>query len=92
MKTTIDLPDDLYKSVKVRAAQEGSTVREIVIEGLRLRLHSEHGQLHATDSSLRESQHFSVDEEGWPILKRQPADKRVVTDDVINELREEEGV
>lgn len=92
MKTTIDLPDDLYRSVKVRAAQEGSTVREIVIEGIRLRLHFDQETRPAPDLSVRESRHFYVDQEGWPVLKRKPDDTRTVTDDMINELREQEGV
>jgi len=32
MKTTIDLPDDLYRRVKARSALEGRTVREVTIE------------------------------------------------------------
>ena len=29
MKTTIDLPDDLYRRVKAKSALEGKTVREV---------------------------------------------------------------
>jgi plasmid stability protein len=32
MKATIDLPDDLYRRVKARAALDGRTVREVSIE------------------------------------------------------------
>ena len=32
MKTTIDLPDDLLRAVKIRAAQQGRTLRELVSE------------------------------------------------------------
>ncbi|MEY2847212.1 MAG: hypothetical protein RL076_2758 [Chloroflexota bacterium] len=32
MKTTIDLPDNLVRAVKIRAAQQGRTVRELVAE------------------------------------------------------------
>lgn len=39
MRTTIDLPDDIYRQLKARAALEGRTVRETVteyvVEGLR---------------------------------------------------------
>jgi hypothetical protein len=34
MRTTVDLPDDVYRAVKVMAAERGSTVRELVLEGL----------------------------------------------------------
>jgi hypothetical protein len=36
MKTSLDLPEDLYRSVKVKAAQEGRTISDIVSEGIRL--------------------------------------------------------
>ena len=34
MRTTIDIPDEIYRAIKVKAAQEGATVREIVLRGL----------------------------------------------------------
>jgi hypothetical protein len=38
MKTTIDLPDDLFVAVKRRAAEDRGTVRAIVERGLRQQL------------------------------------------------------
>lgn len=38
MKTTLDLPDDLYREVKAKAALDGRRVTDLVIEGLRLAL------------------------------------------------------
>lgn len=38
MKTTIDLPDDLFVAVKRRAAADRTTVRAIVERGLRQQL------------------------------------------------------
>lgn len=35
MRTTIDLPDELYREVKSRAALQGVSMREYVIEALR---------------------------------------------------------
>jgi alkanesulfonate monooxygenase SsuD/methylene tetrahydromethanopterin reductase-like flavin-dependent oxidoreductase (luciferase family) len=32
MKTTMDIPDDLYRRVKARSAIEGRAVREVTIE------------------------------------------------------------
>ena len=32
MKTSIDLPDELYRMIKSRSALEGRTVREVAIE------------------------------------------------------------
>jgi len=32
MKTTIDIPDELYRQIKARSALEGKTVREVTID------------------------------------------------------------
>ena len=34
MKVTIDLPDDLFRSVELRAAEEGTSMRLLVIQAL----------------------------------------------------------
>jgi hypothetical protein len=38
MKTTVEIPDDLFRQVKARAALEGLPLRELVTYGLRLAL------------------------------------------------------
>ncbi len=35
MRTTIDIPDELYRKLKVKAAVEGESVREIAVRGIR---------------------------------------------------------
>ena len=40
MKTTIDIPDDLYRRVKAKSALEGRAVREVTIELYRAWLQS----------------------------------------------------
>jgi hypothetical protein len=40
MKTTVELPDDLYRRAKGEAALRGRKFRELVEEGLRLALQS----------------------------------------------------
>ncbi|MGD0630391.1 MAG: hypothetical protein ABR987_13630 [Terracidiphilus sp.] len=34
MRTTIDIPDDVYRRLKVKAALEGETVRKIALRGI----------------------------------------------------------
>ena len=34
MRTTIDIPDATYRELKIRAAREGKTVRELVLRGI----------------------------------------------------------
>jgi hypothetical protein len=38
MRTTIDLPDELLRQARRRAAEEGTTLTALLTEGLRLRL------------------------------------------------------
>lgn len=38
MKTTIDIEDELLKAAKKRAIDEGTTLRQLVEDGLRVRL------------------------------------------------------
>ena len=40
MRTTVDIPDDVYRQLKVKAALEGETVRAIALRGI---LHEIHG-------------------------------------------------
>ncbi len=39
MRTTVELPDPIYRQMKLRAASEGTTIREIILEGVAMRLH-----------------------------------------------------
>jgi len=34
MRTTIDIPDEIYRKLKVKAALEGQTIREIALQGI----------------------------------------------------------
>ena len=38
MKTSVELPDPIYREMKLRAATEGTTIREIILEGVAMRL------------------------------------------------------
>ena len=40
MRTTVDIPDPIYREIKVRAATEGTTVKEIILEAVVNRLRS----------------------------------------------------
>jgi hypothetical protein len=41
MRTSIELPDPVYREMKIRAANEGTTIREIILEGVAMRLRGE---------------------------------------------------
>ena len=40
MKTTLEIPDELFRSAKARAAEEGVSLKAYVIEALRAKLKS----------------------------------------------------
>jgi hypothetical protein len=40
MRTTVDLPDELLRDARQRAAREGTTLTALLADGLRLRLGS----------------------------------------------------
>ena len=44
MRTTVDLPDDLFREAKSRAALQGQSFKDLVADGLRLLLQSGEGQ------------------------------------------------
>ena len=46
MRTTIDIPDETYRNLKIKAASEGKTVRLIVLRGIQRELEEgERGQV-----------------------------------------------
>lgn len=38
MRTTVDIPDEIYRRLRVKAAQEGKPVRQIVMRGIQREL------------------------------------------------------
>jgi hypothetical protein len=88
MKTTVDLPEALYRRARIRAAESGTTMRELLIESLEAALSGRRKQPPAPPTRDR----FTLDDRGWPVLRPLPGDERVITDEFIDRLREEEGV
>lgn len=44
MRTTVDIPDSLYLALKKKAANEGHSVRELVLRGVELELGARSGR------------------------------------------------
>jgi hypothetical protein len=38
MKTTLEIPDELFRAAKAKAAMEGTKLKDLFAEGLRLRI------------------------------------------------------
>lgn len=91
MKTTIELPDPLLRQAKVLAARRGSTLRELVVEGLR---HVTSGGTAAAPSGLRltpeEAAVATIGAHGLPVLKRPASARKArVTRALVDRLRDE---
>ncbi|MGD0347620.1 MAG: hypothetical protein ABSA85_12730 [Terracidiphilus sp.] len=38
MRTTVDIPDETYRALKIKAAREGTPVRQVVLRGIQREL------------------------------------------------------
>lgn len=81
MKTTLELPDDLFARAKVEAAKRKTTFRAIVEHALR----REVGQ---RENEKPASPHFRIGADGIPRIRR--SGKVRVTSAMVRELMEEE--
>jgi hypothetical protein len=86
MKTTIDLPDDLLRRAKAEAALRGRKLRELVAEGLRLRLEMKEEAPSVAGSPRPLLRNF----EALPLIKRRSgAPKLKINSGRIHELEME---
>ena len=92
MKTMIDIPEPLYHEAKIRAVQSGNTLNDLILKAIQRELYSLSTPFVPSRLSTTLESPFSIDEQGWPVLKRAPEDGTVVTEEFINQLREEEGI
>ncbi|PJZ55315.1 antitoxin [Leptospira adleri] len=83
MKTTLEIPDILYKQAKIKAAERGVSMRVLIITALEhnLKMEEEH-------SKIKASEKFESNRYGWPVLPKKKGIK--VTNELINQLKEEE--
>jgi len=84
MKTTIELPEHLFVEAKAVAARRRITLKTLFTRAVER-------ELRPTPPPT-DGPHFELDAQGWPILKRQPGNALVVTDDCVNALRASEGI
>jgi hypothetical protein len=83
MKTSIDLPDFLHRRATARAVEQGVSLDEVVVAAL------EKGLASARPPA---EPHFDIDELGLPRLRCVHGDTTVVTEELLNQLREREGI
>lgn len=84
MKTTLELPDQLFAEAKATAALRRITLKDLFTRALKKEIHPA--------VTPTENSHFTIDEYGWPVLNRKPDCEIVVTQELIDHIREEEGI
>lgn len=80
MKTTVELPDELFAEAKAVALRRRVSLETLFTRALE----------HELRGNREESgqQRFRVDASGWPVLLTAPDDTTVVSNSLVNELRE----
>lgn len=73
MRTTIDIPDETYRNLKIIAAEKNSTVRQVVLEGLDLIL-------------LRKDTRPPVQRLKLPLIRSTRKDKLIIDSEKIYEI------
>ena len=88
MELIDDLPSDLLRRAEMAAAQRHTTVKQLVIEAVEKLLDSPPP---ATPVQLTpvQAEIFEIDAYGIPVLKKRG---RVMTNEMINQMREELGI
>lgn len=91
MKTTIDIPEALYRRAKIRAIERGSSLRDLVLAALRRELGVSE---YATEEKqpLVHPEIYELDENGFAVLRRAEDDDRIVTNAWVNDMRESMGI
>ncbi len=84
MKTTLELPDSLLIEAKATAARQRITLKQLFTRALEKELFP------ATQPE--DSENFVIDKDGWPVYRRNGYTGPPVTDELVNRLREEEGI
>jgi hypothetical protein len=91
MKTTVELPDPLFRRAKILAARRGTTLRDLIIDGLQ---RVTDGAAAPADEgltlSVEEAAVAVLDAHGLPVLKRRAKSKpKVVTAAQVDRIRDE---
>jgi hypothetical protein len=77
MRTTIDIPEELFRAAKTKAAAEGRTLRELMLEGLGQIVHKPPA---GAKKRLKRTQ--------FPIVEGKKS-RRVVTNEVVQKALED---
>jgi hypothetical protein len=89
MEATIDLPETLLHRAKITAARRRTTLKDLVVEGLELVMQPSPVCRSSAPTTPPDDPLFQTDAYGVSVLKRRGV---TVTNELIEKMREEEGV
>ncbi len=81
MKTTLDLPDELMRGMKIRAASEGKKLKDVIAEAIRDSL--------AIESPVKALKIITPDDGGLPYFDCRPPSGVVPTHEEIQKIIEQ---
>lgn len=84
MKTTVELPDELFVEAKAVALRRRVSLKTLFTRALERELRGPTGEAR--------QDRFQIDESGWPVLRVAEDDGTVVSDAFVDQLRDSEGV
>ena len=84
MKTTLDLPDDLVRRIKIRAVQEGKPLKRLVAELLTQSLSMT--AVPGPAVAVHVSEHIVLNDMGFPVIRCGPnaPASRMTAEDLID--------
>jgi hypothetical protein len=91
MKTTIEIPEPLYRRAKIRAVERGESLKDLFLSALQREL-AEDDKTPAKSPELDRPDLYTLNAQGFAVLKRKPNKTNVVTNAWINKMREEMGI
>lgn len=84
MKTTVELPDELFAEAKAVALRRRVSLKSLFTRALER-------EIRGPAAEIRQDR-FRIDANGWPVLRVAEDDSTVLPDAFVNELRDSEGV
>lgn len=77
MKTTMELPDDLMREVKIRAAREGKKLKDVMEQAIRIGLNTPPPAARSLPSFVK------ISPEGFPYIESGPDTKKLTAEEWI---------
>ncbi|MEO6062918.1 MAG: antitoxin [Thermoflexales bacterium] len=91
MKTTIEIPDTLYRKAKIRAVERGESLKDLFLSALQREL-AEEDKTPVKSPELDRPDLYTLNPQGFAVLKRKRNETNVVTNTWVNKMREEMGI